>query len=175
MPPFVVTAEDCDEAVGLLADAIARVPRGRPNKEEGDVVAHNLLAVSDLAPTEITTVLDLSERPDLPRVLEGRGAALVFEFPSARTRNAAEMAVVDLGGHPVTIRGEEIGFDVRESVEDVARTLGLLPRADRGPRRRAPHARAHGAPRSRTSGVAVPVVNLLSPTSSTRPRRSPTC
>jgi ornithine carbamoyltransferase len=34
------------------------------------------------------------------------------------------MAVVDLGGHPVAIRGEEIGFDVRESVEDVARTLG---------------------------------------------------
>ena len=87
-------------------------------------MAHNLLVVSDLAPTEITTVLDLSERPDLPRVLEGRGAALVFEFPSARTRNAAEMAVVDLGGHPITIRGEEIGFDVRESVEDVARTLG---------------------------------------------------
>ncbi len=87
-------------------------------------MTHNLLVVSDLAPTEITAVLDLSERPNLPRVLEGRGAALVFEFPSARTRNAAEMAVVDLGGHPVAIRGEEIGFDVRESVEDVARTLG---------------------------------------------------
>jgi ornithine carbamoyltransferase len=50
--------------------------------------------------------------------------ALVFEKPSARTRNSSEMAVVQLGGHPVTIRGEEVGFDVRESVEDVTRTLG---------------------------------------------------
>jgi ornithine carbamoyltransferase len=34
-----------------------------------------------------------------------------------------EMAVVQLGGHPVYTRGEEIGFDVRESVEDVARVM----------------------------------------------------
>ena len=35
MPPFVVTAEDCDEAVGLLADAIARVREGgRTRKKE---------------------------------------------------------------------------------------------------------------------------------------------
>jgi ornithine carbamoyltransferase len=33
------------------------------------------------------------------------------------------MAVVQLGGHPVYTRGEEIGFDVREPVEDVARIL----------------------------------------------------
>jgi ornithine carbamoyltransferase len=34
-----------------------------------------------------------------------------------------EMAVVQLGGHPIYTRGEEIGFDVRESVEDVARVM----------------------------------------------------
>jgi hypothetical protein len=35
MPPFVVTAEDCDEAVELLADAIARVRgAGRTGEKE---------------------------------------------------------------------------------------------------------------------------------------------
>jgi len=33
------------------------------------------------------------------------------------------MAVVGLGGHPISIRGEEIGLGVRESVEDVTRVL----------------------------------------------------
>jgi ornithine carbamoyltransferase len=34
-----------------------------------------------------------------------------------------EMAVAQLGGHPVYTRGEEVGFDVRESVEDVTRVM----------------------------------------------------
>ena len=34
-----------------------------------------------------------------------------------------EMAVVQLGGHPVYTRGEEVGFDVREPVEDIARVM----------------------------------------------------
>ena len=34
-----------------------------------------------------------------------------------------EMAVVQLGGHPVYTRGEEVGFDVREPVEDVTRIM----------------------------------------------------
>ena len=53
----------------------------------------------------------------------GKGVALLFEKPSARTRNSMEMAVVQLGGHPVTIRPDEVGLDTRETVEDVARTL----------------------------------------------------
>ena len=124
-------------------------------------MTRNLLLVSDLAPGEITNVLDLAERAALPRCLEGRGAALVFEFPSARTRNAAEMAVVDLGGHPVTIRGEEIGFDVRESVEDVARTLGgyhaLIAARVADHQTLTRLVAALGA-----AGMPVPVVNLLS-------------
>ena len=49
--------------------------------------------------------------------------ALVFEKPSARTRNSMEMAVVQLGGHPVYIQKEEVGLGSRETAEDVARTL----------------------------------------------------
>jgi len=86
-------------------------------------VTRHFLEVDDLTPDELHLVLDLAERLDPPQVMAGAGAALVFEKPSARTRNSMEMAVVGLGGHPVTIRPDEVGLDVRESTEDVARTL----------------------------------------------------
>src|SRR5689334_8622243 len=67
-------------------------------------------------------MLDLSKRP-APRVLQDKGVALYFEKPSARTRNSMEMAVAQLGGHPVYLQPTELGIGERESVEDVTRTL----------------------------------------------------
>ena len=87
--------------------------------------------------------------------------ALLFEKPSARTRNSTEMAVVDLGGHPVYIQGTEVGLDERETAEDVARTLGCYHRVLCA--RVFDHAvlvRMAGA--LERSGFDVPVVNLLS-------------
>ena len=83
----------------------------------------HLLEIDDLTVDELHRVLDLATDPSPPRVLEGRGMALVFEKPSARTRNSMEMAVFQLGGHPMYIQASEVGMDVRESVEDVTRTL----------------------------------------------------
>ena len=85
----------------------------------------DFLTVTDLSADELALVLSLAVRPvsSLSRPLEGLGVALIFEKPSNRTRQSMEMAVVQLGGHPVYTRGEEIQFDVRESVEDVARTM----------------------------------------------------
>ena len=70
-------------------------------------------------------MLDLAARPSTRsgRPLAGQGAALIFEKPSTRTRQSTEMAVVQLGGHPSTRRGDEIGIDEREPVEDVVRIL----------------------------------------------------
>ena len=86
-------------------------------------VARHFLDITDLSASELQTVLQLSERADLPHVLAGQGVALIFEKPSNRTRQSMEMAVVQLGGHPVYTRGEEVGIDVRESAEDVARIM----------------------------------------------------
>ncbi|MDQ2677107.1 MAG: ornithine carbamoyltransferase [Actinomycetota bacterium] len=83
----------------------------------------SLLEVDDLTAAEFACILDLSERSDLPKLLEGRGAALLFEKPSARTRSSMEMAVVQLGGHPITLRNEEVGIDTRETAEDLGRLL----------------------------------------------------
>ena len=116
----------------------------------------HLLDVDDLSPSELARVLDLAEAPDPPAVLAGRGAGLIFEKPSNRTRNAAEMAVVALGGHPVSIRGDEIGLGVRESPQDVARVLASY-HAVVGAR-----VLDHRVLAAMAATGAVPVVNLLS-------------
>jgi ornithine carbamoyltransferase len=71
------------------------------------------------------------------------------------------MAVAALGGHPVAIRGDEVGLDRRESTEDVARTLACY-HATIGARV-AQHATLERmAAALDQSGVDVPVINLLS-------------
>lgn len=116
----------------------------------------HLLEVDDLTPAELNAVLDRAEAADPDPVLAGQGMALVFEKPSARTRNSMEMAVVQLGGHPVTIRGDEVGLDVRETVEDVTRTLACYHAAI--------GARVfdHRHVERMAAVDAVPIVNLLS-------------
>ena len=88
----------------------------------------DLFDVDDLWPHGYDRVLELATKGDVGRVLEGQGVALLFEKPSARTRNSTEMAVVGLGGHPIYIQGAEVGLDTRESAEDIARTLGCYHR-----------------------------------------------
>lgn len=91
----------------------------------GTATSRNFLSVTDLSAMELSHVLDLAIQPiaKLGSPLSGKGVALIFEKPSNRTRHSMEMAVVQLGGHPVYTRGDEIGFDVRETVEDVTRVL----------------------------------------------------
>jgi ornithine carbamoyltransferase len=88
-------------------------------------MTRHLLDIADLAPDEIRAILELAAEPagDLRHPLSGQGAALIFEKPSNRTRHSMEMAVAQLGGHPVYTRGDEIGLGTRESVEDVARIM----------------------------------------------------
>jgi ornithine carbamoyltransferase len=121
----------------------------------------NLFDIEDLAQGAWEQVLSQAVDPAPNRALEGAGVALVFEKPSARTRNSTEMAVVGLGGHPVYIQGHEVGIDQRESAEDVARTLACYHRIicarvfDHNLLLRMAAALAK-------SGVNVPVINLLS-------------
>jgi ornithine carbamoyltransferase len=87
------------------------------------VTVRHFLEITDLDRAELTAVLDLAEAPSLAPVLHHKGVALIFEKPSNRTRQSMELAVVQLGGHPVYTRGDEVAFDVREPVEDVARIM----------------------------------------------------
>ena len=107
------------------------------------------------------TVARLVSEPEsgLPgEPLAGRGVALVFEKPSLRTRHSSEIAVVQLGGHPVYTRGEEIGFDSRESVEDATRILAGYHALV------AARVFEHETLRRMAAVSTAPVVNLLSDT-----------
>jgi ornithine carbamoyltransferase len=86
------------------------------------VTLRHFLEVDDLSPNELSEVLDRSEEPQ-DQILFGRGVGMIFEKPSLRTRNSTEMAVVQLGGHPVYIQKDEITLDVRERTEDALRVL----------------------------------------------------
>jgi len=124
-------------------------------------MAAHFLDVDDLSAGALRRVLDRArawkeESGKVPPLLAGQAVAAFFEKPSARTRVSFEVAVTTLGGHCVTLRGEELGLGKRESVADVARTL-------------ASYCTMIGArvfdhrvleEMSRTGGV--PVVNLLS-------------
>jgi ornithine carbamoyltransferase len=116
----------------------------------------NLLEIDDLSRDELLRVLDLSEVLELPAVLHGTGSVLLFEKPSARTRTSMEMATVQLGGHPVTLRSEEVGIDSRESAEDLGRLFsgyGSIIGA---------RVFEHHKIERLASAASVPVVNLLS-------------
>ena len=89
----------------------------------------NILELNDLTATQVATILDNAAQwkrdpAGIPQALKGKGVALVFEKPSARTRLSSEMAVATLSGHPIYIRPEELGIGTRETAEDVALTLG---------------------------------------------------
>src|SRR5204863_8037777 len=99
--------------------------RGRERPQRSGDVTRHFLDVDDLDTDELDAVLDAAEIPprEIADTLSGRGAALLFEKPSLRTRSSMEVAIAQLGGHPVTIVGDEVGIDTRETAEDVARVL----------------------------------------------------
>ena len=85
----------------------------------------HFLHTADLSRRELGRVLELAtqRQETLGWPLADYGVALIFEKPSNRTRQSMEMAVVQLGGHPIFTRGEEVGFDVRETVEDITHIM----------------------------------------------------
>ncbi len=127
----------------------------------GERAAVNFLEIDDVTPADLAAILALAERRVPPPVLAGRGVALVFEKPSNRSRNSTEMAVVQLGGHPVSIAAGEIGLGLRETVPDVARTLGCYHRVICA-RTFSQSTLEDMAGALAASGMEVSVVNLLS-------------
>lgn len=119
-------------------------------------MTRHFLEIDDLTPTELQTVLSAARRVPSDEVMRGRGAALIFEKPSLRTRNSTEMAVAQLGGHPVTIGPDEIGIDTRESAEDIARTLSQYHSVI------CARVFEHSKLERMADAASVPIVNLLS-------------
>ena len=120
-------------------------------------MTRHLLDIDDLTAAELGEVLVRCADPaPPPQVLAGRGVALIFEKPSNRTRNSTEMAVVQLGGHPISLKPDEVDIGGRESAEDVARTLACYHAVI------AARVFDHSILERMAAAVDIPVVNLLS-------------
>ena len=117
----------------------------------------HFLTMRDLSADDLQAILALSEAAP-QRLLHGKGVALYFEKPSARTRNSMEMAAAQLGGHPVYLQPAELGIGTRESVEDVTRTLACYHSII------AARVFDHGLLEAMAAVNAAPVLNMLSGT-----------
>jgi ornithine carbamoyltransferase len=120
------------------------------------VSLRHFLEIDDLSPAELDEVLRRADTPPGERPLAGRTVGLYFEKPSLRTRHSCEVAVVQLGGHPVTFRRDEVGSGQREPVADIARVLSGYHAALGG------RVFDHGLLEDLAAAATIPVVNLLS-------------
>ena len=80
-----------------------------------------LIRVLDVADELKRTRGDSSSRP-----LQGKQIALVFEKASTRTRVSLEVAVSELGGHPVVLTSSGSQMGRGEPIADTARVLGRM-------------------------------------------------
>jgi ornithine carbamoyltransferase len=121
----------------------------------------HFLTGAELTRDELEALLrrahELKADPFASSVLDRRSVALIFQKPSTRTRTSFEAGVVQMGGHPMVLRTDELQISRGESVCDVAMVLSR-------------HVAAIGLRTGSEAQLAelaehatVPVFNMLSP------------
>ena len=87
----------------------------------------HFLTGSELSADELIALLDraaeLKAAPRSSAALRDRIVALVFQRASTRTRVSFEAGIVELGGHPMILRPDEMQLSRGESVRDTALVL----------------------------------------------------
>jgi ornithine carbamoyltransferase len=90
-------------------------------------LTRHFLTGSELSANELDALLhraaELKTSPRSSRALQDRVIALVFQKPSTRTRVSFEAGVVELGGHPMVLRPDEMQLSRGEAVKDTALVL----------------------------------------------------
>ncbi|MHB1836970.1 MAG: ornithine carbamoyltransferase [Solirubrobacteraceae bacterium] len=90
-------------------------------------MARHFLTGSELSADELQALLrraaELKAYPLSSSVLQRRSVALIFERPSTRTRVSFETGIVELGGHPMVLRTDELQLSRGESIRDTAYVL----------------------------------------------------
>jgi len=94
----------------------------------------NLLDISSLSKVEIDEIFDVTRKlksgeisaASQRSILHGKTLAMIFEKPSLRTRVSFETGIFQLGGHGIYLAPSDISLGKRESVADVARTVGRM-------------------------------------------------
>lgn len=122
----------------------------------------DLLSIHDLSVEEVGQVLETTRLLKIQHLagqrsspLSGKSVALIFMKPSTRTRVSFEVAVAELGGHPVVLSREDLQLKRGETIADTARVLsryvhGIVIRAY-----------AHEDVAELARYASVPVINAL--------------
>ncbi len=98
----------------------------------------NIISVLDMK-DDMPELVDLAirlkkERGNHGDPLRGKTLAMIFEKPSTRTRISFDVAISELGGHPLYIASHEMQMGHGETVEDTAKVMsrfvhGIMYRA----------------------------------------------
>jgi ornithine carbamoyltransferase len=94
----------------------------------------HFIAIAEYTPAELRHLLDVSKRLKKQlkttgkndQLLSNKTLAMIFEKPSLRTRVSFAVAMTQLGGNGLLIRGDEVGLDVREPAQDIARVVSSM-------------------------------------------------
>ena len=134
-----------------------QVPAQNPDYDAP--VTRHFLTGDEITAGELDSLLDraleLKADREGSRALAGKSVALVFDRPSTRTRVSFEVAVAELGGHPIVLREGELQLARGESVRDTAMVLSRYVHAvgiRTGP---------HEVAEELASASEVPVINML--------------
>ena len=83
----------------------------------------DLLALRSLSPDDVRRLIDRAKAKAPSRALAGKAVGIFLEKASTRTRVSFEVAIAQLGGHPVFLPAQEIQLGRGETVADTARVL----------------------------------------------------
>src|SRR5438309_6022115 len=95
---------------------------------------NHFISISDHSSDELRHMLEVaarlksqlkSEGKNAP-ILAGKTLAMIFEKPSLRTRVSFAVAMTQLGGSGLLLRGEEVGIGTREPIQDMARVISSM-------------------------------------------------
>ncbi|KIR67687.1 ornithine carbamoyltransferase [Cryptococcus bacillisporus CA1873] len=96
----------------------------------------HLLTLADLSPEQISNLIATAaalkfvsknaHTAAIPKRLDRRTVALIFNKRSTRTRVASETSVEALGGHPMFLGKDDIQLGVNETLEDTAKVVGSM-------------------------------------------------
>lgn len=90
----------------------------------------DFIALSDFSREEILEFVeravqlkDLRKKGIVHQPLKGKILGMIFNKPSTRTRISFEVGMIDLGGHPMFLTGDQLQLKRGESLKDSARVL----------------------------------------------------
>ena len=90
---------------------------------------NHILSILDVSAEQVKKLIDRGisfKSGSTDPILNGASVALLFEKPSLRTKVSFDVAIHELGGHPLYLSKEEVGMGSREPIADVARVLSRM-------------------------------------------------